>query len=155
MSGSEGRLPGEQLVAQGVADLLAQRRSPAAMVVALRGSGSLRSGWRFPRSPSIIPELPEWRDRSRFVRREGRLDVFHLDFYSQALSKLERSFDQDLEDVRAMVDRGLVDPVVAIGLFEQIESELFRYPAIDPPSFRARVERAFPSPPGGRGFEPG
>ena len=35
MSGSEGRLPGEQLVAQGVADLLAQRRSPAAMVVAL------------------------------------------------------------------------------------------------------------------------
>ena len=107
-------------------------------------------------SPSdFIPELPEWRDRSRFVRREGRLDVFHLDFYSQALSKLERSFDQDLEDVRAMVDRGLVDPVVAIGLFEQIESELFRYPAIDPPSFRARVERAFPSPPGGRGFEPG
>lgn len=89
----------------------------------------------------FIPELPGWRDRSRFVLRAGRLEVFHFDPYSQALSKLERAFDQDLEDVRAMIARGLVEPAEARELFRRIEPELYRFPAIDPPSFRARVER--------------
>jgi hypothetical protein len=95
-------------------------------------------------SPSdFIPELPGWQDRSPFVRREGRLDIHHLDPYSQALSKLERAFDQDLEDVHAMLERGLVDRALALDLFARIEPELFRYPAIDPASFRARVDRFF------------
>jgi hypothetical protein len=89
----------------------------------------------------FIPELPEWRERSRFIERAGELDVFHFDPYSQALSKLERAFEQDLEDVRAMIARGLVDPARARLLFDRIEPELYRFPAIDPASFRARVER--------------
>jgi hypothetical protein len=89
----------------------------------------------------FIPELPEWRERSRFIERAGVLDVFHFDPYSQVLSKLERAFDQDLEDVRAMIARGLVDPDHARSLFDRIEPELYRFPAIDPGSFRARVER--------------
>jgi hypothetical protein len=92
--------------------------------------------------PDFIPELPGWRDRSPFVAREGRLDVHHFDPYSQALSKLERAFERDLTDVNAMVDRGLVEPARALELFAAIEPLLFRYPAIDPAGFRARVERA-------------
>lgn len=57
------------------------------------------------------------------------------------LSKLERAFDHDLEDVRSMIARGLVDAVQARELFGRIEPELYRFPAIDPASFRARVER--------------
>jgi hypothetical protein len=41
-----------------------------------------------------------------------------------------------------MVDRGLVEPARALELFAAIEPLLFRYPAIDPAGFRARVERA-------------
>jgi hypothetical protein len=89
----------------------------------------------------FIPELPDWRERSRFIERVGSLDVFHFDPYSQALAKLERAFDHDLEDVRAMIARGLVDPGRARSLFDQIEPELYRFPAIDPASFRARVQR--------------
>jgi hypothetical protein len=89
----------------------------------------------------FIPELPGWRDRSPFITRAGQLDVYHFDPYSQALSKLERAFDQDLEDVREMVRRGLVEPPLARELFDRIEPGLYRFPAIDPPSFRARVER--------------
>jgi hypothetical protein len=88
----------------------------------------------------FIPEVPGWRDRSPFVMREGRLEVHHFDPYSQALSKLERAFDQDLEDVTDLIARGFVDPPRLLELFEAIEPMLFRYPAIDPPSFRARVE---------------
>lgn len=91
--------------------------------------------------PDFIPELPGWRERSPFVVREGNLDVHHFDPYSQALSKLERAFDQDLEDVREMIQRRLVDPDLALQLYEAIEPDLYRYPAIDPASFRARVER--------------
>lgn len=89
----------------------------------------------------FIPELPGWRERSPFILRTGRLDVFHFDPYSQALAKLERAFDQDLEDVRAMIARGLVDRDHARALFDEIEPALYRFPAIDPPSFRARVKR--------------
>ena len=40
-----------------------------------------------------------------------------------------------------MIARGLVEPGRARSLFDQIEPELYRFPAIDPASFRARVER--------------
>jgi hypothetical protein len=92
--------------------------------------------------PDFIPELPGWRERSAFVLREGRVDVHHFDFYSQALSKIERGFQQDLEDVAAMLHDQLVDPRRLRALFEEIEPSLFRYPAIDPGSFRAKLDRA-------------
>lgn len=92
--------------------------------------------------PDFIPELDGWRERSPFVLAAGGLTVRHFDPYSQALSKIERGFDQDLEDVEAMVARGLVDPGRAMELFAAIEPQLFRYPAIDPAAFRGKVERA-------------
>ena len=42
-----------------------------------------------------------------------------------------------------MIERGLVDPRQARGYFDSIEPELFRFPAIDPPTFRRAVETAF------------
>ncbi len=92
--------------------------------------------------PDFIPELAGWRERSPFVVREGRLDVHHFDPYSRVLSKIERGFDQDLEDVTAMVDAGLVERERALELFHLIEPHLYRYPAIDPgPSRRSCVAR--------------
>jgi hypothetical protein len=92
--------------------------------------------------PDFIPELPGWRDRSPFVLREGAVQVHHFDPYSQALSKIERGFGQDREDVAAMLERGLVEPGRLLELFEAVEGELYRYPAIDPGAFRERVVEA-------------
>jgi hypothetical protein len=89
--------------------------------------------------PDFIPELPGWRERSPFLFRAGNLDVHHFDPYSQALAKLERGFEHDLEDVRAMIAAGMVEIGRARELFETIESELYRYPAIDPRAFERRV----------------
>ena len=91
----------------------------------------------------FIPELPGWMERSPVVAREGQVTFHHFDFYAQALAKIERGFARDLEDVRQMVARGLVDPVKALDLFHRIEPELGRFPAIDPPTFRRAVEAAF------------
>lgn len=92
--------------------------------------------------PDFVPELPGWRERSPFLFAEGRLFVHDFDLYSQALSKIERGFVQDLADVRSMMNDGLVDPRRLLELYGAVEGELFRYPALDPPSLRARVERA-------------
>lgn len=88
----------------------------------------------------FLPPLPGWRERSRFRLRAGNLEVFDFDPYSQALSKLERGFELDLADVRDMVESGQVEPARLRELYEAIEDELYRFPAVDPPSLRAAVE---------------
>jgi hypothetical protein len=88
----------------------------------------------------FLPALPGWHERCRFLFRERNLEVFDFDPYSQALSKLERGFELDLDDVRHLLESGLVDPIQLLQLFEEVETELFRFPAVDPASLRAAVE---------------
>ena len=107
----------------------------------------------------FIPLPSEWEGRAISVAREGLLSFAHFDPYSQALSKLERGHAHDLEDVEAMKRLGLVAGSRLWELFAEIEPELYRFPAIDPPTFRAAVERATalstsPSPPSSRQSEP-
>ena len=90
----------------------------------------------------FIPELPGWRDRSPFVIREGTLDFHHYDFHAQALSKIERAHARDVEDVREMAARGLIEPARLVAFFDLIEPQLYRYPALDAASFRGAVEQA-------------
>ena len=89
----------------------------------------------------FIPELPGWEERSPLIAREGVLSFYHYDFYAQALAKIERGHARDVVDVREMYVRHLIDPQRLIELFAAIESQLYRYPAIDPRSFRQAVER--------------
>jgi hypothetical protein len=90
----------------------------------------------------FIPELAGWRERSPFIAREGLLHFCHYDFHAQALSKLERRHARDLVDVEQMYARGLIDGAGLRTFFNAIEPQLYRYPAIDPASFRAAVEDA-------------
>lgn len=88
----------------------------------------------------FIPPLPGWRDRSPFIAREGRISFYHYDLTAQALAKVQRGHRQDLDDVRQMLERGLVERGELLRRFEQIEPELYRYPAVDPAAFRKAVE---------------
>jgi hypothetical protein len=100
----------------------------------------------------FIPLPPGWEDRSPLIRQEGRLSFHHFDPVAQALSKVERGHEQDIRDVREMIAAGLVNPADARAQFESIEPELYRFPAIDPASFRRSVEELFEGqahPPGG------
>jgi hypothetical protein len=90
----------------------------------------------------FIPELPGWEERSPFIAREGLVSFLHYDFYSQALSKIERGHAQDRSDVENMLKAGLVDPSRLRDLFAQIEPGLARYPAIDPAGFRRALDEA-------------
>jgi uncharacterized nucleotidyltransferase DUF6036 len=89
----------------------------------------------------FIPELPGWQDRSRFIQQNGNLTFLHYDFYAQALAKIERGHQTDLQDVHHMIQSALVDPTRLLELFSEVEEDMYRYPAIDGKKFRAAVER--------------
>jgi hypothetical protein len=88
----------------------------------------------------FIPVKVGWQDRSPFVAQEGTVTFRHFDLYAQALAKIERGHDTDRSDVDALIERGLVDPNRLQDYFNDIEPELYRFPAVDPPSFRRAVE---------------
>lgn len=91
----------------------------------------------------FIPVRPGWQDRSPFIAQEGRASFHHFDLYAQALAKVERGHQQDREDVREMLSRGLIDAKGAWNYFDGIEPQVFRYPAVDPASFRRAMEEIF------------
>jgi hypothetical protein len=88
----------------------------------------------------FLPELPGWQDRSPFIVREGSISYFHYDPYAQALSKIERGHDQDMRDVARAIADGLVERARLMELFESIAPGLYRFPAVDPRTFRRAVE---------------
>ena len=88
----------------------------------------------------FIPVRSGWEDRSPFIARESLVSFHHFDLDAQALSKIERGHAQDLADVEAMLVRELVTRNGLFAYFSAIEPALYRYPAVDPASFRAAVE---------------
>jgi len=94
----------------------------------------------------FIPVPPGWEDRSPFVGSEGRLSYHHFDLYAQVLAKIERGHTQDLTDVQEFLRRGLVEPARGWQYFRAIETDLYRFPAVDPQTFRRAVAEAFGQP---------
>jgi len=89
----------------------------------------------------FIPEVPGWQDRSPAIDRRGKVSYHHYDLYAQALAKIERSHAQDDADVQEMLRSRAIDRDRLMQHFEQIEPLLYRFPAIDPATFRRAVER--------------
>lgn len=87
----------------------------------------------------FIPVRDDWAERSEFISREGPLTFHHFDLYAQALAKIERGHDQDVRDVQEMIARKLIDRRLLAEYFAAIEPRLYRYPAIDPPTFARAV----------------
>ena len=121
-------------------DIKLEPESDALLRALTRLKDELRLNVELASPLEFIPVLKGWEERSPFVAREGTLTFRHFDPSAQALAKLERGQDRDLADVRALVERGLVDAASLRSTFEQIEPDLFRFPAIDAAAFRRRVE---------------
>lgn len=87
----------------------------------------------------FIPPVPGWEERSPFIVTHGAVSFHHYDFYAQALAKIERGHATDEADVKQMLLRGLIDAPTLSQKFAAIESQIFRYPAIDAKGFAASV----------------
>jgi hypothetical protein len=94
----------------------------------------------------FIPLPPGSADRAESVGRFGQVEVFLLDPYAVALSKLARGHEQDVADVRAMTAAGVVDAAALRRHFEAILPEYERRGVkADPARFRAMLETALAS----------
>lgn len=87
----------------------------------------------------FLPPLPGWRDRSVFIGKRGQISFYHYDFTAQALSKLSRGYDRDIDDVRAMYKQGLFSLEDFRDCFEAIEPELIRFPSLNPEILKGKV----------------
>lgn len=85
----------------------------------------------------FLPELPGWQTRSEYVESYGKLHVYHYDFASQVLAKVERGTEQDLSDARSMMKH--VDPDRLRELVEETAPRLNRYPGVDAEEFHGKV----------------
>ncbi|HYX87575.1 MAG TPA: hypothetical protein VE777_21595 [Gaiellales bacterium] len=95
-------------------------------------------------SPGDFIPVPDGADdRALHCCTEGSLTVYHYDLYSQAPAKVERGHDRDLDDVGALLRLGLIDPRRALEYLDEIEPQLFRFPAVDPADLRRRAEQVF------------
>jgi uncharacterized nucleotidyltransferase DUF6036 len=95
----------------------------------------------------FIPLPPGAAERAQFVERFGNVDVYLYDPYSVALSKLSRAHAKDLDDVRKLVEAGVVAPAELRRLFEVIlPAYELRGVRADPVRFRAALDRVAPPP---------
>jgi hypothetical protein len=61
-------------------------------------------------SPGDFLPLPtQWEARSEFIKRYHQVDAFYFDWYSIALSKMQRANRQDVLDVQLLVRHGCVE----------------------------------------------
>jgi hypothetical protein len=88
----------------------------------------------------FIPPLPGWRERSLLILTAGKVEFRHFDFYSQALSKLERGYAQDLADVRSLVENGKINVEELGRLAESIGPDFVRYPSVNLERFAQKVK---------------
>lgn len=104
------------------------------------GATAVLYGWRDTTIDVDIKLIP---DHEEILREIPRLkEALNLNV-ELAAPKVERGHEQDMHDVQEMIAAGLVNPAEALIQFDAIEPELYRFPAIDPVSFRRAVEELF------------
>jgi hypothetical protein len=92
-------------------------------------------------SPADFMPLPsQWEMHARFIGRYGKIDVFYFDFYSIALSKIERGNNRDITDVKLLVKQGIITLNELDVAYQEVLAQLGkgRYPRITPQRFSER-----------------
>jgi len=96
----------------------------------------------FASPADFIPLPAQWESHARFVGRYGKIDVFYFDFYSIALSKIERGNTRDIADVKLLIEQGIVTLDELDKAYQEVLAQLGkgRYPRITPQRFTERYQ---------------
>ncbi len=89
----------------------------------------------------FVPALNGWESRSEWINESNNVSFYHFDFYTQALSKIERDHTKDRIDVNAMIERKLIEPSRLLQLFNEITLDQWgRYPALEPEEIAGKLK---------------
>ncbi|MBV9707698.1 MAG: hypothetical protein JO125_09855 [Chloroflexi bacterium] len=85
----------------------------------------------------FIPLPTQWETNAHYVGRYGTIDVFYFDFYSAALSKIERGSNRDIADVKLLIQKEIITLDELDVAFQEVYTQLGRgrYPRIIPERF--------------------
>jgi hypothetical protein len=95
-----------------------------------------------PASPADFIPLPAgWRDRCRFLVKEGGLSIYAFDPLSTALAKIERGHERDIDDVLALCRAGVLEVDRIAAAFEEISPRIENeaLPRVTEEDFRRKV----------------
>jgi len=100
----------------------------------------------FASPKDFIPLPSQWETHAQYVGRYGQIDVFYFDFYSIALSKIERGTTRDIEDVKLLVQRQRIGLDELDAAYQEVFAQLGkgRYPKITPERFAERYAAVRP-----------
>lgn len=101
---------------------------------------SLNINVEFASPGDFIPLPQDWQNRSRYVGRYGAIDVFYFDFYSIALSKIDRGTTRDLQDVALLLQQHVITLAELDQTAQEVAAQMGKgaYKRLDPNAFLAR-----------------
>ena len=101
---------------------------------------SLNINVEFASPGDFIPLPQDWQNRSRYVGRYGAIDVFYFDFYSIALSKIDRGTTRDLQDVALLLQNHEITLIELDRAAQEVAAQMGKgaYKRLDPDAFLAR-----------------
>jgi len=88
----------------------------------------------------FVPAPIGWQDRSVYIAAYNGVEFYHYDFYTQALSKIERGHVRDIKDVEAMIANGYINPKMLCLYYQEVEPRLIQYPSIHVSEFKKKME---------------
>jgi hypothetical protein len=143
VSSSSQKLPGAELTAAGFADLTAGRVTVASLLVSRFATRLADAGDPLPAAPLSDAErrLYALLDAEQGAGAHSAYNALtrRLVSYVRARERALSHSEQDLADVSQMLDRGLVDRPGLAAAFAQMRPGLFRFPAVNEPTFARRV----------------
>ena len=88
----------------------------------------------------FIPLPSQWMAQSKWFGRYGTVDVFYFDFYSIALSKIQRGNTRDINDVRLLVQQKIITLQGLDAVYQEVLPQVGNCPYawLDPEHFAER-----------------
>lgn len=88
----------------------------------------------------FIPLPKQWEQHAKYVGRYGTIDVFYFDFYSIALSKIQRGSTRDINDVKLLLQQGIITLPELDTAYNEILPQVGKRPygRLDPKQFAER-----------------
>jgi len=101
---------------------------------------SMKINIEFANPADFIPLPPQWETNVKFIGRYGSIDAFYFDFYSIALSKIQRGNTRDVNDVKLLLQNGYIDLSSLDAAYQTVLPQVGKRPynRLDPKQFAAR-----------------
>lgn len=122
-------------------DVVIEASNEDEMIMAIRRlKEQMQINIEFASPADFIPVPSQWAAQAKYIGRYGKIDAFYFDLYSLALSKISRSNDRDLVDVKLLVQQKLITLDELDAAYQEVLPRMGKRPYInlDPQKFAER-----------------